>query len=160
VKGMLDGLSGLSRPGLNPDTGSGVQAGGSFRVLIAFTFQPQYVVAKPMGLFFCADWTGHRERGKFVFTCVLGALSTELLTSGWECDRLERELRRAESTLTMTRSAVRGWQWETQGWARQAVEFGLLPADTLIPSDWLSLVDLLRRAIAAERQNAFVTLES
>src|SRR5690606_37408684 len=115
-------LSGLSQLGLNPDSTSGYESRVSFRDLMAFTFQPQYIVANPMVLFFNADTSEHRETLKAIFPFVLGALTTEMLAARWEIDRLARELRRQESALAATKAGVRAWQNETQGWVRRAIE--------------------------------------
>ncbi|TPK97637.1 MULTISPECIES: DUF3732 domain-containing protein [unclassified Mesorhizobium] len=157
VKRMLDKLAGLSQLGLNPDS---EVARVSFRDLIAFTFQPQYIVANPMVLFFNADTSEHRDKLKAIFPYVLDALTPEMLAARWEMDRLNRELRRKEASLAAARTAVRAWQTETQAWLRNAVEFGLLPSDTQIPTEWNEVVDLLRRATGANTRAAFATIES
>lgn len=160
VKKMLDRLAGLSNLGLNPDSPSGYQSRVSFRDLMAFTFQPQYIVANPMVLFFNADTAEHRETLKAIFPFVLGALTPQMLAARWEIDRLTRELRRRESALAATKAGVRAWQNETQAWVRQAIEFGLLPANTIMPTEWPDIVDLLRRAIRSNVHSAYATLQS
>jgi hypothetical protein len=160
VKRMLDGLAGLSRLGLNPDSDSGFQSRVGFRDLTAFTFQPQYIVANPMVLYFNADTTEHREKLKAIFPYVLGALTSEMLAAQWEIDRLQIELRRKEAALASTKSAVRAWQAETQAWVRQSIELGLLPVNTAIPAEWTGVVDLLRLAVGANTRTAFATLET
>ena len=67
VKRMLDTLSGLSQLRLDPEPDFGYQGRVSFRDLMAFTFQPQYIVANPMVLFFNADTTEHREKPRQYF---------------------------------------------------------------------------------------------
>ena len=160
VKRMLDSLAGLSQLGMDPDSESGFQSRVSFRDLVAFTFQPQYIVANPMVLFFNADTTDHREKLKAIFPYVLGALTPEMLATGWEIDRLTKELRRKEAALLSARTAVRAWQTETQASIRSAIEFGLLPDDTEIPVEWNEVVDLLRRAANANTRDLFATLGS
>lgn len=160
VKKMLDRLAGLSTLGLNPDSTSGYESRVSFRDLTAFTFQPQYIVANPMVLFFNADTTDHRETLKAIFPFVLGALTPQMLAARWEIDRLQRELRRQESALASTKAGVRVWQNETQAWVRRAIEFGLLPAETLVPTLWHEIVDLLRAAIRTNARSAYVTLDA
>lgn len=51
VKRKLDQLAGLSQLKLDPESDSGFQSRVSFRDLMAFTFQPQYIVANPLALF-------------------------------------------------------------------------------------------------------------
>lgn len=157
VKRMLDKLAGLSQLGLNPDAEI---ARVSFRDLMAFTFQPQYIVANPMVLYFNADTTEHREKLKAIFPYVLGALTPVMLAARWEIERLTRELRRKEAALHAAKTAVRAWQTETQAWLRNAIEFGLLPVDTIIPTEWNEVVDLLRRAVSTNTRAAFATLDT
>jgi hypothetical protein len=40
------------------------------------------------------------------------------------------------------------------------VEFGLLPANTQVPTEWIDIVDLLRRAAGTDTRRAFATLET
>jgi hypothetical protein len=160
VKKLLDRLAGLSTLGLNPDDTSGFQSRVSFRDLMAFTFQPQYIVANPMVLFFNADTGEHRETLKAIFPFVLGALTPEMLAARWEIDRLSRELRRQEAALATTKAGVRAWQNETQAWVRQAIEFGLLPTNTVVPTEWRDIVDALRVAAGSNARSAYATLGS
>ncbi|WP_245291687.1 DUF3732 domain-containing protein [Methylosinus sp. R-45379] len=157
VKRMLDKLAGLSQLGLNPDAEI---ARVSFRDLMAFTFQPQYIVANPMVMYFNADTTEHREKLKAIFPYVLGALTPEMLAARWEIERLTRDLRRKEAALQAAKTAVHAWQIETQAWLRNAIEFGLLPVDTIIPTEWSQVVDLLRRAASMNTRAAFATLDT
>ncbi|MER9357776.1 DUF3732 domain-containing protein [Mesorhizobium sp. M0514] len=160
VKRKLDALAGLSQLGLDPNADSGFQSRVSFRDLLAFTFQPQYIVANPMVLFFNADTSEHREKLKAIFPYVLGALTPEMLLAKWEIDRLQREARRKEAALEAAKKAVNAWQVETQALLRQALEFGLLPAATPMPSKWPDVVDLLRQAAEADTRQSFTTVES
>lgn len=157
VKRRLDKLAGLSQLGLNPEA---EVARVSFRDLMAFTFQPQYIVANPMVLYFNADTTEHREKLKAIFPYVLGAITPPMLAARWEIERLNRELRRKDSALNAVRTAVRAWQVETQGWLRTAMEYGLLPAGTEIPADWNVIVDLLRKASQSNTRSAGPTTDS
>lgn len=113
-----------------------------------------------MVLFFNADTTEHREKLKAIFPYVLGALTPEMLAARWEMERLSRELRRKEAALASTKAGVRAWQNETQAWIRQSIEFGLLPPNTAIPTEWADIVDLLRRVTQANTRSSFATIES
>ena len=158
VKAMLDRLAGLTSLGFEPGSESAFKARPSFRDLMAFTFQPQNIVANPNVMFFKADTTEHREKLKTIFPYVLGAITAELLQARYDLDRLQRVLRRKESelrTLTATSSA---WQQEAQTWIRQAIELGLLPADQVVPLDWPGMVDTLRRAAATNARDATPTI--
>jgi len=160
IKRKLDALAGLSNLGTNPESESGYNSRVSFRDLLAFVFQPQYIVANPMVLFFNADTTEHREKLKAIFPYVLGALTPTMLAASWEIDRLLREQRKLEAALAQARSAVRAWQAESQAWIRQSLELGLLPAGTAIPAQWPDIVDLLRRAASTNTSAAQPTIAS
>jgi hypothetical protein len=157
---MLDRLAGLSNLGQDPGSDSGFQSRVSFRDLIAFTFQPQYIIANPMVLFFNADTTEHRDKLKAIFPYVLGALTPEMLAARWEIERLQKVLRRREAALASTKAGVRAWLNEAQVWIHQSIEFGLLPVETAMPSEWGDIVDLLARAARADTRTSFTTLES
>lgn len=161
VKRRLDQLSGLSQLRLVPESESSFHNRVSFRDLVAFNFQPQYIVANPLALYFNADSSEHREKLKAIFPYVIGALTADMLAARWEIERLQRALRRAESALTAMRTAVRAWQSQTAAWLRQAIEFGLLPIETRIPEDDSNrVIDLLRRAVEVDTRQAFATVDS
>jgi tetratricopeptide (TPR) repeat protein len=161
VKRKLDQLAGLSQMRINPDTEVGYHSRVSFRDLMAFNFQPQYIVANPLALYFNADSTEHREKLKAIFPYVLGALTPEMLAARWEIERLQRLLRQAESALNAIKSASKTWQVEIRTWLRQAIELGLLPSSTTVPEDDVDhSIDLLRRATETSTRESFVTLDS
>lgn len=161
VKHRLDQLSGLSQLRLIPQSESRFHNRVGFRDLVAFNFQPQYIVANPLALYFNADSAEHREKLKAIFPYVIGALTAEMLAARWEIDRLQSELRRVEAELKAIRSAVRAWQSETSAWLRQAIDFGLLPTNTSIPQDAPNrVIDLLRQVAAVDTRQAFTTVDS
>lgn len=161
VKRRLDQLAGLSRLRINPDNEAAYQSRVSFRDLMAFNFQPQYIVANPLALYFGADSSEHREKLKAIFPYVLGALTPEMVAARWEIDRLQRSLRQAETALATIKKAVRAWQAETNGWLRQAMELGFLPQGTQIPEDDSNrTIDLLRLATRANTRASFATIGS
>ena len=159
VKRTLDRLAGLSTFDFEPGTESGFRSRPSFfRDLMAFTFQPQNVVANPDVMFFKADTTEHREKLKTIFPYVLGAVTADVLQSRFELERMSRILRRKEAELRALASATDAWRLEAQGWLRQAIELGLLSADELIPKEWADIVDMLRRVVATNAQSARPTM--
>jgi hypothetical protein len=121
---------------------------------MAFTFQPQNIVANPNVLFFKADTTEHREKLKTIFPYILGAITGTVLQARYEVDRLSRTLRRKETELRDVASATDAWRLETQGWLRRGIELGLLPPDQVIPTDWPIIVDLLRGVVASHARDA------
>ncbi|MBV7536226.1 DUF3732 domain-containing protein [Duganella sp. sic0402] len=158
VKAVLNRLSGLSNLPVEASTDERFKSRVSFRDLMAFLFQPQNIVANPDVLFFKADTTEHREKLKTIFPYVLGAISPELLQARHNLDRLSRLLRRKEGELKARRDTGSAWQREGFAWARLAIEYGLLPAFTVVPDDWPSTVDLLREALHSDMRLATPTL--
>ena len=160
VKAVLNRLSGLSNLRFEPGEDEPFKSCVSFRDLMAFLFQPQNIVANPDVLFFKADTTEHREKLKTIFPYVLGAITPELLQARHELDRLSRVLRRKEGELRARQQTGAAWQREGFAWARLAIEYGLLPAQTVVPEDWPSTVDLLREALRGDAQLAAPSLAS
>ncbi|MBS3915297.1 MAG: DUF3732 domain-containing protein [Bacteroidetes bacterium] len=157
VKSMLNRLSGLSNLAFEPNTSDGFKSRPSFRDLMAFTFQPQNIVANPDVMFFKADTTEHREKLKTVFPYVLGAVSPKSMYAQHELDRLQRLLRTKESELRSRQKSNEIWQREGQTWLRQAIEYGLIPPDFEIPNNWDEIIDVLREL---PNQNILQTVPS
>ena len=146
VKRMLDRLAGLDPTSdFDPTGAAGGYAGRpSFRDMLAFTFQPQNIVANPDVLFFKADTTEHKEKLRTIFPYVLGAVTPAILEARWELDRLQRNLRRKETELRGLEAANAAWRTEARGWLRQAIELGLLPPNQILSDEWADIIDLLR----------------
>lgn len=160
VKSVLDRLAGLSNLDFEPDTIDGFKSRPSFRDLMAFTFQPQNIVANPDVMFFKADTNEHREKLKTIFPYVLGAISPELLQARHELERISRLLKRRESELRARKNAGAVWQRDAQVWIWQAIEFGLLPTDFNVPNDWPTTIDVLRRIVASDIPKTNQSLEA
>jgi hypothetical protein len=158
VKKVLDRLAGLTNLGFDPDTEAGSQSRPSFRDLMAFTFQPQNIVANPDVMFFKADTSEHREKLKTIFPYILQAVTAEVLQARHELDRLNRILRRRENEMRALVAAGNAWRLEAQSWLRQAIEFGLLPPDQSIPTEWPEIVDLLRGIVTSNSEAAHPTI--
>src|SRR5579859_4007963 len=126
VRGMLDELAGLTTLEFELNTVSGFKGRPSFRDLVAFTFQPQNVVANPNVLFFKADSYEHREKLRTIFPFVLGVVTAEVLAKQHELTELRRELRRREQDLQSLTQISERWIAELQTNVSKAVEFGLL----------------------------------
>lgn len=160
AKAILNRLATLSNLDLEPGSDSAFHSRTSFRDLTAFLFQPQYIVANPAVLFFNADTTEHREKLKAIFPYVIGALTAEMLAAKWEIDKLQRLLRRKEGELAATRTSVRTWQMEAQGWITQAIELGLLDIERTIPVEWPNILDLMRHLVQGSSFAAQPSVES
>lgn len=159
VKLLLNRLAGLTNLEFEPDRDNGFKAHPSFRDLMAFTFQPQNVVANPDVMFFKADTTEHREKLKTIFPYVLQAVTAEVLMARHELERLSRILRRMERDLASMRAVSGAWEAEARAWLRQSIELSLLPEDTNLPEDWPTTVDLLRVALKRGEQKPKLTIE-
>lgn len=154
VKSALNKLAGLTNLEFEPEAESGFKSRPSFRDLMAFTFQPQNIVANPDVMFFKADTTEHREKLKTIFPYILQAVTADVLLARYELERLGRQLRRRESDLRAVKSVNTVWRLEAQSWIRQAIELGLLPADQPVSDDWPEIIDLLRRVAHSNSSGA------
>ena len=127
VKAKLDELGGLSRLDFDAyGSGSGFKGRPSFRDMMAFTFQPQNIVANPDVLFFKADTYEHREKLKTIFPYVLGAITPEVLAAQHELEFVRKELVRKERELANIRQVSERWHSELRSWASRAREYGLI----------------------------------
>lgn len=148
VKARLDELSGLSRLDFDPEKlGGGFKYRPSFRDLMAFTFQPQNIVANPDVLFFKADTYEHREKLKTIFPYVLKAVTPDILAAQHELEVVRRELARKERELETLREVSGRWAAELRAWAVQAREFGLVDEPIADGADRNELLALLERAV-------------
>jgi hypothetical protein len=153
VKRSLDELAGLTQLDFDPDGNSGGFKGRpSFRDLMAFTFQPQNIVANQNVLFFKADTHEHREKLRTIFPYVLGAISPDLLAKQHELSQLRRELVRKERELAALREISVRWVSEIRAWASQARELGLVRGAIAIDSPVTTLIDELRAATRTQQQ--------
>jgi Mg2+ and Co2+ transporter CorA len=158
VKAMLNRLAGLTALEFEPGTENGFKSRPGFRDLMAFTFQPQNIVANPDVLFFKADTTEHREKLKTIFPYVLGAITANILQARFELERLNRALRKKEAELREIVNTSSAWRLEAQSWLRQAIEMGLLPASVLIPEDWTVILGQLRTIVTSGLRSASPSL--
>jgi hypothetical protein len=76
---------------------------------MAFTFQPQNIVANQNILFFKADTHEHREKLRTVFPYVLGAISPDILARQHELTQVRRDLFRKERELASLREVSERW---------------------------------------------------
>lgn len=169
VKSMLNGLSGLSNQGFDPESDAGTKSRAGFRDLMAFTFQPQNIVANPDVLFFGSDTTAHREKLKTIFSYVLGATTAEMLSAEWEVGALNKEYRRKKAEHKALTDASLRWRGEVNTWFEKAKELGLVNPDEVAPVAWNIALNRLRditlktssdaRQTRAHIENSLVELE-
>jgi hypothetical protein len=152
VKNRLNEISGLTKLDFDAvGTGSGFKGRPSFRDMMAFTFQPQNIIANPDVFFFKADTFEHREKLKTIFPYVLGAITPEVLAAQHELEFVRRELSRKERELSNVRQVSERWLAELRAWASRAREYGLV--DEPIRPEWTrnELYDVLSHALEVGR---------
>jgi Protein of unknown function (DUF3732) len=148
VKGVLDTLAGLSHLDFDyGGSGSGSKGRPSFRDMVAFTFQPQNVVANPDVLFYKADTTEHREKLKTIFPYVLGAITPEILGLQHELQTARQDLTRKEREFERLRQHSIRWTADITAKVAVARELGLLD-DTPLESA-PEMISALRQVVEA-----------
>lgn len=161
VKRALDGLAGLTQLDFDAEeAGAGFKGRPSFRDLMAFTFQPQNIVANQNVLFFKADTHEHREKLRTIFPYVLGAISPSLLAKQHQLRQLRKELLRKERELESLRQISERWVSEIRAWVSQGRELGVVPASVTIDMPVPALVDSLRAATRRGEHAAVTTAEA
>ena len=148
VKTRLNELCGLSNLDFDYDrSGIGFSGRPSFRDLVAFTFQPQNVVANPDVLFFKADTYEHREKLKTIFPYVLKAISPEMLAAQHELRSVQRELARKERELRTLQRVSERWLAELRASVVQARELGLIGQPIPDDASRHDLLNVLQRVV-------------
>lgn len=159
VKHVLDEMSALTKLDFDVDgTDIGFKGRPSFRDLMAFTFQPQNIIANPDVLFFKADTFEHREKLKTIFPYVLNAVTPEILARQHEAENVRKELIRHERELENLRRVSAQWVAQLHAWAVEARELGLLGspiAPTATPGAMLGLL----RSVMTRPTGALATSE-
>ncbi len=154
VKTVLNRLSGLSSLGMKPHSEGYSSNRTGFRDLMAFTFQPQNIVANPDVLFFKADTTEHREKLKSIFPYILNAVTQQTLADRWELDRLQKILKQKEAAMKAAASSVQAWVAEATSWIQQARELGLIEVNRDNPTQWPDILDLLTQIAGSNSRQA------
>lgn len=154
AKTVLNRLSGLSSLGMNPHSEGYSSNRTGFRDLMAFTFQPQNIVANPDVLFFKADTTEHREKLKSIFPYILNAVTQQTLADRWELDRLQKILKQKEAAMKAAASSVQTWMAEATSWIQQARELGLIELERDNPALWPDILDLLTQIAGSNSRQA------
>lgn len=160
AKEILNRLSGLSNLGMDPQSEGYAGKRTGFRDLMAFTFQPQNVVANPDVLYFKADTTEHREKLVSIFPYVLNAVTEQTLRDRWDLDQLQRQLRAKENALAAANDAVTVWMAEASSWLSSAKELGLLDAQDDLPVDWDATLATLQEVASTNHRAARPSIEA
>lgn len=160
VKDILNRLSGLPNIGFGDDVRYGFKSRPSFRDLMAFTFQPQNIVANPDVLFYKADTTGHREKLKDIFPFILGAVTSQTLIASWEMKDLERKQKELKTALKALAAASARLRGEANSWFFRAREYGLVAIDSVLSEEWPVAVEQLNAILQKTSQDARPKLET
>lgn len=161
VRRLLDQLAGLTNLDFaEDDTAKLFRSRPSFRDMMAFTMQPQNIIANQNVLFYRADSFEHREKLRTIFPYVLDAISAETLARQHELADVARELRRKERELAAVREVSQRWVGEIRGWVSLARELGLLTNEFAPETDVPVLVDALRRVVSSTSAVVRMTEES
>ncbi len=158
LRRKLDEFAGLSR--LTMDSGtdvSGFKGRPSFRDLMAFTFQPQNIVANPNVLFFKADSYEHREKLRAIFPYVLNAITPQVLAAQHELEIVRRELARKSRELENLQTLSERWNAELRATAIHARELGVVSESIPPNASRDELIDVLQRAVAQEQHDSPTT---
>lgn len=160
VKEILNRLSGLPNIGFGEDVKFGFKNRPSFRDLMAFTFQPQNIVANPDVLFYKADTTGHREKLKDIFPFILGAVTPQTLLASWEMKDLERRQKQLRSEIKTLADASARLRGEANSWYFRAREYGLVGIDSVLSEEWPVAVEQLAAILMKTSRDAQPKLET
>lgn len=158
VKEILNRLSGLPNLGFGDDPAEfGFKNRPSFRDLMAFTFQPQNIVANPDVLFYKADSYGNREKLKSIFPFILGAIDSKLLVIVWELKELRKQLKTLQGELTAIEAVSKQWKAETNVWFYRSREYGLVDATVQPQPEWSDLLMQLQGVAHKSSRDAVIT---
>jgi len=157
VKHRLNDLSKL--PYIDMEKGdyiSGFQSRPSFRDMVSFIFQPQYIVANQSSLYYKSDSSKHREKLKNIFPYVLKAVDNEYLELKEELRDRERELSIFQKELEKRIKISEKWLGGIRSTFMMAKEFGLLnqspyPTDDWKPKDYIPYFRIILKSM--ENQN-------
>ncbi|UXL40087.1 DUF3732 domain-containing protein [Pseudomonas fragi] len=158
VKEILNRLSGLPNIGYG-DTPEefGFKNRPSFRDLMAFTFQPQNIVANPDVLFYKADSYGNREKLKSIFPFILGAIDSKSLLVVWELKELRKQLKTLQGELMAIEAVSKRWQSEANVWFYRSREYGLVAPEAQPHAEWHILLEQLRGIAYKSSADAVIT---
>ncbi|VVP12393.1 hypothetical protein PS900_03411 [Pseudomonas fluorescens] len=158
IKEILNRLSGLPNLGFGDDSFEfGFKNRPSFRDLMAFTFQPQNIVANPDVLFYKADSYGNREKLKSIFPFILGAVDSKSLVIAWEIKELRKQLKTLQGELSTIEAVSKRWQAEANVWFYRAREYGLVDANVQPQKEWPRLLEQLQGIAQKTSRDAVAT---
>lgn len=160
IKTILNRLSGLTSMTFSTDDGPiGFKGRPSFRDIVAFSFQPQNIIANPDVLFYKAHTYEHRERLQIIFPYVLGALTALTLAKRQELTQLLKELRKKERELSSARSVSQRWVAEIDAKLAKAADYGLY-AQISQPQSFEQKLSIIRNIVHKSKTEVQTSLST
>lgn len=114
----------------------------SFRDFLAFTFQPQHIVANPYTLYYKADTIEHKLKLKTIFPLALGLVTAESLEIERRLATLKEELRKKQLLFEEKNRIKDAFLIEAKSDYLKALELGILN-DTPFPEEYWNINDYL-----------------
>jgi len=122
----LDEIAKITFQSLDEDESNGFNLRPSFRDMMAFSYQPQNIIANANTLFYKADTMEHRQKLINIFPYILGAVDGDVLGKRKRLAILEKELIKKEKELENLKKVSAKWDIEIKGWLKAAQGVGLL----------------------------------
>jgi len=97
----------------------------SFRDTVAFSFQPQNIIANPTTIFYKTDTFEHQRKLKLVFPLVLGYKSFKIIALEKEVDILEKEYQEYQSKYDRIQLQYQNWSIDIYNFYSSALKLGL-----------------------------------
>ncbi|MEO5340930.1 MAG: DUF3732 domain-containing protein [Magnetococcus sp. MYC-9] len=144
VARFLDNLVGLGDVPSNPQ--DSIENRSSFRDLIGFCFQPQYLIDNPRVIFYRTDTQEHTKRLIHAFPFALGAENVRVLEARWRLEEVKSQIRSKNLELTRRQRVIGAFGGEVDRWLAEARERGLLDPGVLL-QQIPEKIDQLRRVV-------------
>lgn len=148
VKGRLNNIAKLADvSALEYESLSGIDATPSFRDLVSFVFQPQYIIANQSALFYRADSMAHREKLRSIFSYILGAVNNEYLILKEELKDIDKEIALLNREIEKQAKLVEKISGKIRGYYIQSKEYGLLSEYPYPNDNWSNerYIELLKQ---------------
>lgn len=154
IKSWLDAQSKLTDLSVGGAGGleSGFDSRPSFRDLVSFMFQPQYIIANQRTLFYKTDTYEHREKVRNIFPYILKAVDNNDLYNRERLKRLKQEEKVLEREHSVIIKSVEKWIGQIRGFYMMAKEYGLLvnrpyPSDDWSPKEYIKILSEIPNAV-------------
>jgi len=154
VKFRLDEIAGLSDLAVSDseEGNSGFGSRPSFRDMVSFLFQPQYIIANQSTLLYKTDSYEHREKIRNIFPYVLRAIDNDTLRNKERLKELRKDQKNLEKEYDSVQKGIERWLGEIRGTYMKAKEYGLLakrpfPDDDWKPKDYIRNLKDIPRAV-------------